>query len=125
MSTQSKKSTVGPRKITLKPTPSTFYEKNAEYMNSLQGLTYKQLLRISSAVTATTEGEKAASRLFYRSLTPPESKVVISIRNESNSRIKKRKLRLLSNRLQNKNKTETADINITELIAEIKHQGDI
>jgi len=106
-------------------TPKSFRIVDNTYACAIKRLSYKQLLRVSSAVTATTEGEKDASRLFFRSLTPPEMKVSKLIRDEPNASVKSIKLRALSNQLQQKNKEETADVDISALLNEAKHSDDL
>lgn len=96
-----------------------------EYRRLLEGLTYKQLLRINSAVTATTTSEIYASRKFYRSLTPPESRIVKLINNTPNAAHRKIKLSLLNQCILKKNEEEVADVNIDALLGEAKNQGDV
>lgn len=87
-----------------------------EYRKLLNGLSYKQLLRINAAVTADTEGEKIASRQFFRSLTPPENKVVKSIENERDMHVRKWKIDYLNHSLQQKNKAEIDGVDILDLL---------
>lgn len=95
------------------------------YRESLERLSYKQLLRINTVVCATSEREKEASKLFIRRLTPPEMKVVKSIQNESVPSQRTRKIRLLKDTQQRKNRMEIEGIDIDAIIDSAKKQEDM
>ncbi len=90
------------------------------YREEVEALSYKQLLRISSAVSATSDNEKAASKLFYHSLTPPEMRVAKSIQQESNVERRSRKVKILHQCLRMKNQAELVDVDINTILQDAK-----
>ena len=93
-----------------------------EYNAAVKALSYKQLLRISSAVNATSDNEKMASKLFYHTLTPPEMRIVKAIQLETDAKQRQDKVKVLQLCLQTKNKAELddADVKIDDLLEDAK-----
>ena len=98
----------------------TYRLRDGAFIAEVEALSYKQLLRISSAVSATSDREKAASRLFYHSLTPPEMKVAKAIQHESNPIRRSRKIGVLQHNLRKKNEAEIAGVNIDAILQDAK-----
>lgn len=91
----------------------------------VEALSYKQLLRTSSAVSATSDQEKAASKLFYHSLTPPEMRVAKAIQRETNPVLRSRKIRVLQRNLRRKNEAEIVGVNIDAILQDAKNDPDL
>lgn len=106
-----------PSKRTL---PRTYRLRDRAYIADVEALSYKQLLRISSAVSATSDNEKAASRLFYHSLTPPEMRVAKAIQQESDTRRRSHKVSILQRCLRKKNEAEIVNVNIDAILQDAK-----
>ena len=116
----------GKTKITLKQVSkhrmARVYRKlgDTAYKKDVEALSYKQLLRISSAVNATSEREKAASKLFYHSLTPPEIHVAKAIQQAPNAEHRLYRLNVLQQCLRKKNEAEILDVNIDAILHDAK-----
>lgn len=96
-----------------------------QYMASLKKLSYKQLLRVYTAISATTDAERAASSKYVTRLTPPELRVAKAIQGEPNATIKNRKISSLSKEMHRKNSVEISNVDIDALLAEAKKRPEL
>lgn len=106
-----------PSKCTL---PKSYRLRDRTFIANVEALSYKQLLRISSAVNATSDNEKAASKLFYHSLTPPEMRVAKAIQQEADTKCRLHKVDVLQSCLRKKNEAEIDNVNIDEILLDAK-----
>ena len=96
-----------------------------QYMASLKKLSYKQLLRVFTTVSATTDAERAASSKYVTRLTPPELHVAKAIQGEGNATIRNRKISSLSKELRRKNSAEISNVNIDDLLSDAKKRPEL
>lgn len=95
------------------------------FASMVETLSYTQLLRVSSAVSATSDKEKAAAKLFYHSLTTIEILVARAIQYETNPGLLSRKIEILQHSLRKKNEAEIVGINIDDILQDAKNVPDL
>lgn len=105
--------------------PRTYRLRDGAYITDVEALSYKQLLRVSSAISATSDNEKAASRLFYHSLTPPEMRVAKAIQQEPDAGRRSRKVNILQRCLRKKNKAEIVNVDIDAILQDAKRNHQL
>lgn len=103
-----------------RPLSRTYRLRDRAYITDVEALSYKQLLRVSSAVSASSDNEKAASRLFYHSLTPPEMRVAKAIQQEPDAGRRLRKVNVLQHCLREKNKADIVNVDIDAILQDAK-----
>lgn len=82
-----------------------------DFRDAVEGLSYRQLVRVSSFADARNAAEIAEAKHITKSLLPKEAIVVKNISRTSNHRVRKAKIDFLRATLDKKNVQEISSVN--------------
>lgn len=89
---------------------------STDFKKAVDSLSYYQLVRLNSVLSARNKAEKAEAKRFVSSLTPPERKIANYIERYRNNCLYDLNKKYVFKKLQQKNANETKNIDVDKLL---------